>query len=273
MRSQGTIVYQDLNKKIIVTNDTKSFGDNLMRSELLFDGLGRTVETRSYETSANYIAVHTQFDALGRPYKSSHPFRPYLNESAQWTTTQFDSLGRVKEIKTPDDAVLTRTYSGPSTTVTDQAGHSKAGTADALGRLLKVTEDDNGTYYETFYTYDVLGRLRKTAQSSGTTTQNRYFMHDDLGRLIRAKQVEQSANPGLNLTDTVTSNNSWSVAYTYDNNGNIVTKRDALDRIIDATYDDLNRITFRDYSDITPDVSFAYENQSIPNSRGPTNRR
>jgi len=134
--------------------------------------------------------------------------------------------------------------------------------------LVKVVEYDTGADLETLYTYDVLGRLRKTTQVDGQTTQNRYFMYDDLGRLIRAKQPEQTANANLALTDAVTGNSSWSVKYSYDNNGNVVLTTDANNRTVTGTYDTLNRLTLRDYSDATPDVTFTFDNPSIPNSKG-----
>jgi len=89
-----------------------------------------------------------------------------------------------------------------------------------------------------------------------------------LGRLIRAKQPEQTANANLALTDAVTGNSSWSVKYSYDNNGNVVLTTDANNRTVTGTYDTLNRLTLRDYSDATPDVTFTFDNPNIPNSKG-----
>ncbi len=264
-RRQSTIIYNDdVNiRKVTVTADSKAFGDNLLKSESFYDKLGRTTETRSYEDSANYIAGLTQYDSLGRAYRSSNPFRPYLNEQPVWTTSSFDSLGRVVEVKTPDNGFVTRSYAGSTTTVTDQFARKRSGTSDALGRLLKVNEDPNGLNYETNYTYDILGRLRKTTQGG----QSRYFMYNDLGRLIRAKQTEQTANANLAITDPITGNANWSVAYSYDNNGNVATTTDSRNITITGTYDNLNRLTLRDYSDATPDVSFTFDD-NITNAKG-----
>ncbi len=92
-RRQTTAVYDDFNRKVTITADSKTFGDNLIKSEAFYDGLGRTFETREYETAINYVAGLTEYDALGRAYKSSNPYRPYLNEQPDWTTTSFDDLG------------------------------------------------------------------------------------------------------------------------------------------------------------------------------------
>ena len=267
-RNQDTIIYDESNHRIIVTSDSKSFNDNLLKVESYYDKMGRTTETRQYETSSNYIVTLQQYDSLGRAYKSSNPFRPYLNEQPQWTTTSFDDLGRVVQVTTPDNAVVTRSYLGTTTTVTDQYLRKRSGTSDAIGRLLKVVEDPNGLNYETSYIYDVLGRLRKTTQTEGQTTQNRYFMYDDLGRLIRAKQPEQLANSDLSISDPITGNSNWSVKYVYDNNNNVTSTTDAKNRTVTGNYDVLNRLTFRDYSDSTPDVTFIFDDQNVPNSKG-----
>ncbi|MBK7708877.1 MAG: RHS repeat protein [Acidobacteria bacterium] len=75
-------------------------------------------------------------------------------------------------------------------------------------------------------------------------------------------------NTSLNITDPVTGNNGWAVRFDYDNNGNIVSTTDSRGVTTAGTYDNLNRMTFRDYSDSTPDVAFTYDDQNIANSKG-----
>lgn len=267
---QTTISYDDTNRIITATSDSKAYNDNLIKIETRLDKLGRNIESRQYEDASNYIATTQQYDSLGRAYRSSNPYRPYLSETAQWTTTSFDALGRVVEIETADAASVTRAYTGNTVRVYDQDSKSRAGTTDAIGRLTQVIEYDAGsTTLETNYTYDVLARMRKSAQiDAGSNQQNRYFMYDDLGRLIRAKQVEQSTNSGLNTTDPVTGNTGWSAAYSYDSNSNVASATDARNKTVTNTYDALNRVTARDYSDSTPDLAFTYDDTNIANSKG-----
>ncbi|HEX6045429.1 MAG TPA: RHS repeat-associated core domain-containing protein, partial [Pyrinomonadaceae bacterium] len=256
--SQTLFSYDDANRTITTTSDLHANTDGVLVTKLLYDQMGRTIETRQYEGGGNYISVQTQYDALGRAYKSSNPFRPWQSESAVWTTQAFDALGRVVSVTTPDSAAVSTAYSGNSVTVTDQAGKAKKTVTDALGRLVEVYEDPNGLNYQTTYSYDVLDSLVKVTQGS----QQRFFMYDSLKRLIRARNPEQGTLAGLNLSDALTGNSAWSAGYQYDANGNVTQTTDARGVISTFVYDALNRNTTIDYSDTTsinPDVKRFYD--------------
>ncbi len=157
-----------------------------------------------------------------------------------------DDLGRVIEVATfsgvnrPPDAEtnsdwagsVTTSYNANQATVTDQAGKKRRSETDALGRLIKVTEDPGGLNYETFYSYDALGNLRQVAQGS----QTRSFVYDSLSRLVSATNPE-----------------SGTVTYAYDANGNLIEKTDARGVKTTMTYDALNRVRTKTYSGTTPE--------------------
>jgi len=268
---QSSIEYDDENNRVESTSDLNTLNDNLLKSESFYDGLGRTYESRSYK-DGDYVAVKTEYDALGRVKQVTNPYRPLRSETTIWTKSKYDALSRTTEVETPDGAKLYKSYAGPATTVTDQAGKKRKGVSDAFGRTTSVTEDPDGQNLQTSYVFDVLGNLRKTIQGE----QSRYFMYNDLGRLLFAKQPEQDTNSNFTSTDPVTSNTNWSVKYEYDNNGNITKTTDARGIFIEGTYDDLNRLTVRNYSDSTPDVSFYFDGTglgSVPNySKGKTTK-
>src|SRR6201999_2805556 len=98
--------YDDADRTITTTSDLNTNADGLLVNKLLYDRMGRTIETRQYEGGGNYISIKTQYDVLGRAYKTSNPFRPLQPESEWWTTTAFDALGRVVSVTTPDNAVV-----------------------------------------------------------------------------------------------------------------------------------------------------------------------
>jgi RHS repeat-associated protein len=260
VENQTTFAYDDVARIVTSSSDLNSNNDNLLVSKVVYDGLGRSKETRQYESGTDYIKTEQQYDALGRVYKVSNPYR--LSENAEWSTTAFDALGRVTSVSTPDSAVVGTVYSGNAVTVTDQAGKARKSITDGLGRLIKVIEDPSGLNYETTYSYDVLDNLVKVTQGS----QQRYFMYDSLKRLIRARNPEQNTRPSLNLSDPVTGNSTWSTGYEYDSNSNLTFKTDPRGIVTENRYDVLNRVTTILYringqpDPNTGDVEYLYDN-------------
>ncbi|HET9711451.1 MAG TPA: RHS repeat-associated core domain-containing protein, partial [Pyrinomonadaceae bacterium] len=256
-KNQSTYSYDDSALTITATSDLNTYEDNLLKTVMMYDGLGRMTETRTFEGGTNYIATQQQYDALGRNFKTSNPFRPWQSETPAWTTTTYDALGRVLTVTTPDNAVMTTSYSGNTLTVTDQALRKRKSITDALGRLIEVYEDPNGLNYQTTYLYDVLDDLVRVTQGS----QQRFFMYDSLKRLLRARNPEQGTLGSLALSDPITGNSAWSLGYQYDANGNLTDKTDPRGVVSTYTYDALNRNTTVNFSDTTinPDVKRFYD--------------
>jgi RHS repeat-associated protein len=259
--NQTTFAYDDTLRIVTVSNDRDVVDDKLLVSKVEYDQMGRTITQSQSEGGGNYIVIKTEYDALGRPYKTSNPFRPQ-NESPAWTMQQFDGLGRVLTVTTPDSAVVSTNYSGNTVTVTDQAGKKRKSVTDALGRLTDVYEDPNGVSYQTSYLYDALENLVRVTQDS----QQRFFMYDSLKRLIRADNPEQETLSSLSLTDPITSHSNWSVKYEYDNNGNLTSKTDPRGVVTQNSYDSLNRLTTVLYringqpDPNTGDIEYLYDN-------------
>ena len=242
-RSQTTLAYDDLNHVLTTTSDRDNFGDNMLKSQVIYDGLGRTTDTRQYETASAYITVRQTYDALGRSYQMSNPFR--AGESILWTVTGYDALNRVISVTTPDNAVVSTSYSGNTVTVTDQAAKQRKSVTDALGRLTAVYEDPSGLNYLTSYSYDTLDDLITVNQA----VQTRTFVYDSLKRLTSATNPE-----------------SGTTSYQYDANGNLTQKTDARNVVTTHAYDALNRVTTTLYrinnqpDPNTGDVEYLYDN-------------
>ncbi|HET6976395.1 MAG TPA: RHS repeat-associated core domain-containing protein [Pyrinomonadaceae bacterium] len=251
-QSQATFSYDDANRKITQSSDLHIFNDNVLQSQTSFDAMGRTIESRLYEGGPNYIAVTTQYDALGRPYKKSNPFRPLQGESEIWTTSLFeDALGRLTKVTTPDNAVVTTSYSGNATTVTDQSGRQRKSVVDALGRLKNIYEapDDSNYNYLTTYGYDVLDNLIAVSQGS----QTRNFNYDSLSRLISVFNPE-----------------TGTISYQYDASGNLLVKTDARGVSGHFDYDALSRLKRRWYNGSANTSNTVNNNPQLPTSVGQT---
>lgn len=240
LKSQTTFGYDDTNRIITTSSDQDSFNDPTpLKSQIVYDGLGRTTEKRQFENASDYIALLQAYDGLGRSKQTSNPYRPFNPlESLQWTITGYDALGRVTSVTTPDSAAVSTSYSGNTVTVTDQAGKQRKSVTDALGRLVQVYEDPAGLNYQTSYSYSVLDNLTTVNQGAQTRT----FVYDSLKRLTSASNPE-----------------SGTVTYQYDNNSNLTVKTDARGVSSTYTYDALNRNTSIIYSDGTPRVNRYYD--------------
>ena len=262
--TQSNIIYDDANRRVETKGDLYNLNDNLSKSERFYDGLGGTIETRNYK-DGGYVVSKQVFDALGRVEKATNPYRPCLNETAVWTKTKYDALGRVTEIETPDGAKVKTAYHGTRTLVTDQAGKQRISRTNALGQLKDVWEAaaaDSATEtlsfpnqtlsagYKTSYSYDTLNNLTTVNQS----VQTRSFSYNSLSRLLSATNPESGV-----------------IQYVYDNNGNLTKKTDARGIETNYTYDALNRVIQRTYANEpggqdTPDVTYSYDN--LPNAKG-----
>jgi len=267
IKSQTTFTYDDTNRIVTTTSDLNSYGDNALKSQALYDGLGRTVESRQYENSTQYtVAKQIPFMTLQDPdsgvwtsvTQSSNPYRPYLSETAAWSTSFSDSLGRMTKVRTPDNAIVRTSYSVNTVIVTDQAGKQSKSVSDALGHLTQVIEDPNGLNFLTNYSYDTLDNLTGVSQYDPVSqyTQTRTFVYDTLKRLA-----------------SVTNPENGTVSYQYDNSGNLVLKTDPRPLPNSQThvqtsyaYDALNRVTSRAYNDGTPAVNYFYDAQSLPST-------
>jgi RHS repeat-associated protein len=259
----GTTAGQFPSTQRFVHIKTQIDATNWKESYTWGDALGRTIKSQMIDSNGDVFS-ETEYDNMGRVKRTTNPYR--TGETKQWTTPTYDELGRTTVITSPDSSTIQTAFGlsasspvGLTKTVTDQAGKKRTGISDALGRMVRVIEDPDSQNLSTDYLFDTLGNLRKTTQGG----QYRYFMHDDLGRLLYAKQPEQEANTNFSATDPVTSNTAWSVKYEYDANGNITKTTDANNVYVEGTYDNLNRLTLRNYSDSTPDVTFYYDGKYL----------
>jgi RHS repeat-associated protein len=217
------------------------------------DGLGRLVQTQLNSDPSGIVYVDTTYDADGRKYTVSNPYRTKTDPTYGITSTVYDALGRPCVVIPPDGTSVANTscpatqpsndvfttYSGNTTTVTDQQGKSRKSQTDGLGRLTNVWEDPAGVDYLTVYSYDSLGDLLTVVQGG---SHNRTFVYDSLKRLT------SSTNPE---TGTVT--------YTYDPDSNVATKLDARAFTITYAYDALNRMTGKTYSNGDHAITYTYD--------------
>lgn len=271
--------YHDEDRYVVVRADLEEVGDGKKVAIQHFDQLGRvrlsrTLENAATEDPANEshgIKVETRYlTEPGYTYQlTSNPYRTNAEPTFGWTRSKVWSNGRRSETETFTGSSLPAPWgSNPNSTgvvveesdvntetVTDEAGKKRRTIEDALGRLIRVDEPDGsgnlGTVASpnqaTSYSHDTLGNLTQIVQGGQTRT----FTYNSLSRLLSATNPE-----------------SGTFTYSYDPNGNLLTKTDARSISTTYTYDALNRVTFRNYNDSTPDITYTYDDPQVPFSKG-----
>jgi RHS repeat-associated protein len=225
------------------------------------------------------------YDPMGRKQSQSNPYRDQSDPTYGVTMYQYDALGRTTQVA-PQDGTPPATscdannvctsYSGSSTTVTDQVGNSRTSKTDGLGRLIEVDEPNPaGGTATTLYRYDALDNLLCAVQTgvasptfsscaaSPASWRPRSFTYDSLSRLTSATNPETNWN---------------AISYTYDANGNVLTKTAPEPNAASGsptvtttyTYDALDRLTGKSYTGMTAAaVQYGYDGVAPPGCSPP----
>jgi len=193
------------------------------------DGFGRTIQT----VGPSGAKVDTVYDDLGRVHSISNP---YLSTASGFTTYAYDGLNRMTQLaRTNVPKPQQWSYAGSTVTYTDEKLNQWQRTYDEQGRLTKVVEPGS---LNTTYSYDVLGNLQcvdqwgtGTPSTSCNSSHRRSFSYDMLSRLLTTNNLE-----------------TGTVGYSYDGNGNVQTKTDARGVVTHYSYDALNRLLSKYYT-------------------------
>jgi len=252
--------------------DAQNISGSTIRSISTMDGMGHIVQTQSLEDNAVVTSVDTVYDGLGRVASVSNPYRTIGESTYGLTTNIYDPLGRKLTQLNPDNiSSQSWSYSGTTTTFTNENNNQWVRTLDALGRLIKVSEPNgvpNGTPMLTEYSYDLLDNLASVTQWGGaknsTGARSRSFSYDSLSRLIQSYNPETGWTCyGTTLGDPPSGTNCISG---YDANGNLTSKTDARNVIVKYSFDSLNRMLSKTYSnDVskTPTSCYQYDTSSL----------
>jgi YD repeat-containing protein len=209
-----------------------SCGTNVVRTDGVYDGLGRSVAQVQWENGTTKIVTRTQFDFMGRPFRVSNPTRPGFEE--KWIQSLFDGAGRPSGTQYPDGSSRLMINTGSAVQTTDPAGKKMLHVKDAFGRLERVTEDpDGGLSSTTYYRYsaqdDLIGVCPGAAYSGASCPngpRERVFTYDSLRRLAKATNPE-----------------TGEARYGYNDAGSLVSKTDANGVVSTLGYDSIQRMT------------------------------
>jgi RHS repeat-associated protein len=138
-RPDSTVLTTSYNDtSFIVTSTTPIDSSHSVKSLVAYDGLGRPITGTTEDASSTVYAIsQTEYDPMGRAYRSSNP---YTSSPSYWTTSEFDALGRPIATIVPDGSQSVLSYSGNVVTVTDPSGKQRKSYSDGLDRLIEVDE-------------------------------------------------------------------------------------------------------------------------------------
>jgi RHS repeat-associated protein len=201
-----------------------------------FDGLGRTITSKTTGTDSKIIVTETEYDVRGAVTRSSTPYFE-TGGTPLWSTSIYDAMGRVVQATAPDGTRGLSCHDDWVSVSIDANDHKKRTTRDAYGRVAKV-EEYTGTfttcstavgtpYATTTYAYDVLGNLKTLTDAKGNQST---MVYDTLSRKTSMHDPDMG---------------DWT--YQYDANGNLTLQTDAKTQQIHFQYDALNRRVQKDY--------------------------
>lgn len=263
---------------VYVTSPFSSTQTTLITSSLsktsstILDGYGRVTQTQLTSDPSGTDYIDIGYDLLGRKTSVSNPYRSTSDLTYGVTNTYYDALGRVTSTVEPDGSTATVSYSGNTSTVTDEVGNKRKTQSDAMGRLTFAWEDPTNRNFETDYAYDPLNNLTIVTQKGGGTSsvwRVRTFTYDGLSRVVCAANPEvQAVTCPASATGTLP---PGAVSYTYDANGNVSSKTSPLPNqssasttvSINYSYDTVNRLTKKVYTDGTATAQYGYDGLAL----------
>jgi YD repeat-containing protein len=240
-------------------------------TETWMDGMAHPIEVATQTDPVGPTYVMTTYDGIGRIASRTNPYR---SSDTQYSTKfQYDALNRMTVQQNPDGTGRQWCYNDVASSgqgnctsnlsasapqdewedVSDENGNHWQHTSDALGRMTSVLEPNGSSAapsMETDYSYDGLNDLLSVVQNgNGSSTVSRLFAYNSLSQLIAANNPEASSAvypPAQTCTGAGTG--QWTTCYSYDQNGNLISKTDNRGISINYNYDALNRLLSKTYS-------------------------
>jgi YD repeat-containing protein len=245
------------------------------------DGMGHVTSTVLTDPEGN-DTVATTYDGEGNVQSTSNPYRETSDPTYGITSYLYDALGRkIDQCQpnnggtnsitcTPSTSYQSWAYSVPTVTFKDENGNQWQRTFDGLGRLIQIVEPGS---LVTKYSYDALNNMLAVNQNGNGNTdtpRGRSFSYDSLSRLVAASNPESAsaANPP-SRSCAGASGSSWTSCYGYDANSNLTSRTDNRAVTASFSYDALNRLLGKSYSDLaTPFSCYQYDLSSVTNGIG-----
>jgi RHS repeat-associated protein len=233
------------------------------------DNLGRATSRILVSDPDGQTTVNTASDSNGRVYSTSNPHRSGSSPTDGIESYAYDGLDRKTQVIHPDSSIAYTYYgatvgsnggrssqlcSGVGYPVLhkDEAAKVRQTWTDGFGRVIEADEPDSANTLNvgTCYSYDLNDNLLSVVQNG---SRQRTFTYDLLSRLLTASNPESGTICYGTYSAGVCQGNG------YDANNNLIYKTDARNITTTYSYDALNRLSSKTYSDSTPPVTLTYD--------------
>lgn len=243
--------------------DACQSSSNNLNTQYQFDSFGRQIQTSLLSDPSGTIITQTTYDADGRVHSVTNPYRSTSDPTYGITSYTYDSLNR-KVIETQPDGTTKQwcyddytgygqsnchgrlsSLKGEWVDYADEKGNVWEHTTNSLEQLISVVEPNGSSQtpsMETDYSYDALNDLISANQNgTGSGTRTRSFTYDSLSQLITSQNPETGTVCYGQLSGSTCTSG-------YDANGNLLHKTDARGVVTNYSFDSLNRLTAKTYS-------------------------
>jgi RHS repeat-associated protein len=188
---------------------------------IYYDSLGRVTSSDRQGFGGAWVRQSQSYDAHGNVTQVSRPY--FVNGGTpKWTTYAYDLRGRVVSAIAPDGGILSYSYNGLTTSVTNAKGQTTTTLRDVLGRVATITD---ALGHIMSYSYDAYGNPTRITDPSGNIVTNSY---DVLGNKIASSDLDMG---------------SWT--YAYNPYKDLVSQIDANGKVTILDYDAAGRMTSR----------------------------
>lgn len=269
---QVTATYSTVSAPWNVVNAVKINTTQTAGTKTVFDGLGRLQQKQVTSDPDGIVYADTSYDIDGNVHSVSNPYRSTSDSTYGTTSFAYDVLGRMTQQTTqPDNNTFAVAPSSNCETTTDQAEKQKEVCVDGLGRVSTVYEPDSGNAltWETDYAYDSPTPNTATITQKGGAASGQWrvrtFTYDGLQRMV------QEITPESGTTNIYYTTSAGALC---SGEPNLPCRRaDGRGVTTTYSYDVLNRLIGKTYSDGTAAVSYFYDQTSyngltISNGKG-----
>jgi len=232
----------------VVTKQREISGTgSTLDSYFFVDGFGNLIQDKTEAEASGQIITDYFYDENNRLIKVSNPtVEPY--NSGYISPTGFgdhviytyDVMGRIVMITNPDSTVKNIEYDRWVVDIYDEENHRMRYESDGYGRIKRVDEFNEGSIYNTLYSYDEFDNVIEVQDNNGN---HLIYSYDTLGQKI------QMEDPDLGI---------WT--YSYDAAGNLVQQTDGENNEVSLEYDNIDRIKKKSG---TESIHFYYDEEKI----------